>query len=469
VNNFNRRKISLAPQRPKVSDKVKHNLLTALGILLVLVVIYYSGLRAVSYLSGTQLVGFFSEIFGKDLMIDDLGHTNILLMGVGGEGHEGRDLTDTMIIASIDQNKNTVSLLSIPRDLYIDSSIGGSRINKLYELGKAKWNSDEGLDFVKSTVENVFKMPIHYYAKVDFEAFKQIVDAIDGVDVYVEQEINDPEYPLDDGSYGVETFLLAKGSQHLDGTTALKYVRSRKTSSDFDRSKRQQQVLMAVKNKIKDEGLFSSKSTLKKLYYSLSDHLETNLSLREMLSLAEFGTKFREIQISMATLNDEPLFRGGFLYTPLRELYGGAFVLLPAGDNFDTLRLFANLVLYGPYDIALRPVAILNGTKESGFAGRASAILNRFGVNIEAVSNGRLENASTTFLYITTPEAEPAAQFIKKLIPNATISTQVPEEYKTNLKLADVQVILELGEDSISVIDNLDIFKNIFLMVPQIK
>lgn len=405
------------------------------------------------------MVGFFSEIFGKDLMTDGQGHTNILLLGVGGEGHEGKDLTDTMIVISVDQQKNTVSSLSIPRDLYVESSIGGSRVNKLYELGKTKWNSEEGLDFVKSTVENVFKIPIHYYAKVDFEAFVQIVDAIDGVDVYVDQKINDPEYPRDDGTYEMETFILAKGSQHLDGATALKYVRSRKTSSDFDRSKRQQQVLMAVKNKIKDEGLFSSKSTLKKLYYSLSDHMETNLSLREMLSLAEFGTKFRDIQISMATLNDESIFRGGFLYTPLRELYGGAFVLLPAGDNFDTLRLFANLVLYGPYDIATRPVAILNGTKEHGFAGNARAILNRFGVNVEMVSNAKLENAQSTTLYVTAPESEPVAEFIKKLIPNATISTQVPEEYKTDTNLADIQVILELGADSISVMDKLDIFK----------
>lgn len=465
MNNFKQKKISNAPRRPPLSDKARHNILTAIGVILLVVVMYYMSLKALSFLSGTRLIGFFSDIFGKELTVDERGHTNILLMGVGGEGHEGSDLTDTIIIASVSQKDNSISLLSIPRDLYVESSLGGSRINRLYEKGKLQWNSEEGLDFVKDTVSKILDIPLQYYVKVDFEAFEKTVDAVGGIDIDVEQEINDAEYPRD-GTYDFEPFYLAKGPQHLDGKTALKYVRSRKTTSDFDRSKRQQELLLAVKAKIKNEWLFSSKSTIKNLYYSLNDHIETNMSVREMISLAEFGTTWDSNNISMATLNDEPIFRGGFLYTPLRELYGGAFVLLPAGDNFEAVKEYLNLVLYGPHGLSKYPVAILNGTEESGLAGKIRGILYRFGLAINKVGNARMQGIGETSIFTAGEDAVPLAEFIKKLFPSATIINQFPEEYKNDPDFAETRIILELGNDGIQTVDELDIFKNIVLLVP---
>lgn len=455
MSNFQIKKIRRAPPRKPLSDKTKQNIATALGIFFLILLIYYGGLQIIDKLSSTRLLGLISGAIGKELETDERGHTNILLAGVGGEGHEGKDLTDTLIIASINQNNKSVSFLSIPRDLYVESSLGGSRINRLYENGKLKWGSYEGLDFLRKTVENILEIPIHYSVRVDFEAFEKIIDSLDGVDIYVDEEINDPQYP-DDKTFGFAPFFLAKGQQHLDGETALKYARSRKSSSDFDRSKRQQKLLLALKEKAKNEGLFGRKSFLKRLYDSLEDHVETNMSMREMLSLTDTAVQMDSKQFSVATLNDEPIFVGGFLYTPLRELYGGAFVLLPAGDNYTSVKYFLQLVLYGPSYWKDLPVAILNGTKENGIASNTKSILRRFGVNAKYAGNASAESLTETTWYAVSPDANELINVLKQMIPGK-ITDQIPEAYKQNPKMDGIKIILELGEDSIQSIRKLDI------------
>ncbi|MBI5413393.1 LCP family protein [Candidatus Peregrinibacteria bacterium] len=465
MSDFKCRKIRNAPPRKPLSEKTKQNIATALGIVLLILVVYSAGLKIVQSLSGTRLVEVFSGIIGKDLAVDAENHTNILMLGVGGEGHEGKDLTDTIILASLDHNNNSAAFFSVPRDLYTETSIGESRINRLYEKGKLKWDSAQGLDFVRQTVEEMFALPIQYAVKVDFEAFEKVVDAAGGIDVYVAETINDPMYPKGE-TFEYETFFLPQGNQHLNGSTALKYVRSRKTSSDFDRSKRQQQVLIALKNKAESESLFGKKRLIQQLYSSLRDHVETNISLREMLSLAEFGSKIKSDSIAAATLNDEPIFKGGFLYTPLRELYGGAYVLLPASDNMDNVRKFAKLTLYGPKSAQSFPIAILNGTKKGGLASTLMSELNRFGVRTVATGNAINQDMAETIWYARDQEAASALTFLKDMVPGSSVS-QFPAQYLQDPKLANARLIVELGKDSVAVIDKLNIFKNIVSLVPQ--
>ncbi len=462
VNNFSSKKIRSRPPRKPLSEKAKHNIATAIILVLVVLVVYVMGVRLLNKLSSSRLLGWFSSMVGKNLLVDEQNHTNILLLGVGGEGHEGKDLTDTIIIASMDQKNSWVSMLSIPRDLYVESTLGGSRVNRLYEKGKGKWGAEQGLDFTRETLEKVLRIPIHYSIKVDFEAFEKIVDAVEGIDIYVEQDINDPEYPRD-GTYEFDPFYLSKGLQHLDGKTALKYARSRHSSSDFDRSRRQHEVLLAFKKKAKEQNLLGKKSFLKELYYSLNDHVETNFSLRELITLADFAAQWNSDQFTSATLSDEPIFRGGFLYTPLRELFGGAYVLLPAGDSYDSLQYFIQLIFYGPRNIERFPFAVLNGTETSGLAAKTRSILNRFGIKFAALGNARIQTLETTTWYPLSPEAKPLADFLQKLIPG-DIQTVIPEEYRRDQKFADAKIILELGADSLSVIDKLDIFKNVVLL-----
>lgn len=436
--------------------------------MLLLLAIYVTGSKLAGALRGSQIIGFIAGAIGKELKTDGYSHTNILLLGVGGEAHEGKDLTDTIILASLNHQENSVALLSIPRDFYVESTLGGMRVNRLYEKGKLQWNSEEGLDFMRDTIAEIIKLPIHYVVKVDFKAFEETVDALGGIDVYVGSEINDLQYPKD-GTFEYEPFYLPAGQQHLDGKTALKYVRSRKTTSDFDRSKRQQDVLIALKDKAEQENALSRRKFLRDFYYSVDEHVETDMSFRETLALAEFGTKINMDKILSATLNDEPIFEGGFLYTPLRELYGGAFVLLPAGDSLNSVRNFADLVLYGPQDIKNFPVAILNGTKQNGTAGTAKGILHRFGWFITAVGNAWNQDLENTTWYVLSPEAAPFADALQKLIPG-NISRTIPPLYKEDPKLAsrlaEAKIILEIGKNSIPIIEKLDIFHNIVPLAP---
>ncbi|MBI4994914.1 LCP family protein [Candidatus Peregrinibacteria bacterium] len=459
MGNFQIKKIRRGPSRKPLSEKAKQNIATALGILFLILLIYYGGVQIVDKLSGTRLIEIISGVVGKDLQTDKTGHTNILIAGVGGEGHEGKDLTDTLIITSINHAKKSIALLSVPRDLYVESSLGGSRVNRLYEKGKLKWGSSEGLDFLRKNIENVLDIPVHYSVRIDFEAFEKIVDSLDGVDINVEEEINDPLYP-DDKTFGFSPFFLPAGLQHLDGETALKYVRSRKSSSDFDRSKRQQKLLMALKEKAFSQNIFFRKGFLKNLYYSLEDHMETNMSMREMLSFADFGIQLDTKQLSVATLNDEPIFVGGFLYTPLRELYGGAFVLLPAGDDYTSVKYFIQLVLYGPKNLDAASLAILNGTDENGLASKTKSILHRFGIKTKYVSNAYAENLTETTWYAAEPEANELINFLKQMIPGK-VSDQIPDIYKQNPKMAEAKIILELGENAKQSLEKLDIFKNV--------
>lgn len=459
MKNFHIKKIRRAPPRKPLSEKTKQNIATALGIFFLILLIYYGGMQIIDKLNSTRLLGLISGVVGKDLQTDTQGHTNILIAGVGGEGHEGKDLTDTLIVASMDYSKKSVSLLSIPRDLYVESSLGGSRINRLYEQGKIRWGSKEGLDFLRKTTENILNIPIHYSVRIDFEAFEKIVDSLGGIDIDVEEEINDPLYP-DDKTFGFSPFFLNEGPQHLDGATALKYVRSRKSSSDFDRSKRQQKLLMALKEKALSKNLLSRKGFLKQLYYSLEDHIETNMSLREILSFADFASQLDAKNLNVATLNDEPIFVGGFLYTPMRELYGGAFVLLPAGDNYTSVRYFVQLVLYGPKNLNDVPLAILNGTEQSGLASNTKSIFHRFGIKTKYVSNAIAPNLAETTWYAAEPSSNELINFLQQLIPGK-ISDQIPNAYKQNQKMNEAKIILELGTDSVQSIEKLDVFKNI--------
>lgn len=463
VSNFKLRKIRDEPPRKPISAQTKQNIAAALSILLLIVIIYWTSAQLLDALSGTRLIGFIANTFAKELKTDNKGHTNILLVGIGGEGHEGKDLTDTLIVASL-TTTNEISLLSIPRDLYTETILGPTRINRLYEKAKLKWNSKEGLDFVRKTVQDILAIPVHYAIKVDFEAFEKTVDAVGGIDVVVEDTIDDSMYPKD-GTYDFEPFFLEKGLQHLDGKTALKYVRSRKTTSDFDRSKRQQQALLAIKNKAKEKNIFEREGFLKDLYYSLTEHVDTDMSIRELLSLAKFASQWNSNALSMATLNDEPIFYGGFLYTPLRELYGGAYVLLPASDNWDSVRHFVQLVLYGPKNIQDFPLVILNGTKKIGLAATAKSILHRFGITVAAVGNARIQNLTATTWYAKDVSSEILLSYLKELIPGIT-SSQIPIEYSLEPKFADAKLIWELGEDSVPIIEELDIFKNVVSLVP---
>ena len=189
---------------------------------------------------------------------------NMLLLGVGGHGHEGAYLTDTIIIASLQPDEGQAALLSIPRDLYVTSKeLGGAKVNAVYVLAE-----QEGLDggtVLKDALSESFGIPIHYYSRIDFDGFMHMIDLVGGVDVHVDRSFVDEKFPAD--NFQMQVVSFEQGDQHLDGLTALQYARSRHGNagqgSDFARARRQQKILLALKNKLFAEKIYLKPGKMK--------------------------------------------------------------------------------------------------------------------------------------------------------------------------------------------------------------
>ncbi|MEI7890666.1 MAG: LCP family protein [bacterium] len=212
---------------------------------------------------------------------EESGRVNILLLGAAGEHKPGGNLTDTVMVMSIDTKNKKVAMLSLPRDLYV--SIGSSNsFTKINSLYKISLNAGKGTDLIKESVEKITGLTINYYVTVDFDAFEKIIDNIGGINVMAERDIYDPTYPGPNYSY--ETFSLKKGFQKLDGKTALKYVRERHDDpeGDFGRAKRQQQVIQAVKSKLFSMQTMFNVIAISNVLDTLGDNIKTDMSFVDL-------------------------------------------------------------------------------------------------------------------------------------------------------------------------------------------
>ena len=224
--------------------------------------------------------------------------TNILLLGNDNDPATGKvgGRTDTLIIVSINTEQETASMLSIPRDLYV--SVPGwipNRINTVLARGESAAYPGGGIQLLKDTILYNMGIEIDHYARVDFESFQTIVNAMGGVEVAVSCALTDWRLKSPELDVLVEEnwerYTLETGIHTLDGDSALWYVRSRLTTSDFDRGRRQQQVLRAMLNKGVDLNLIAQAPTLWETY---QQSVETDLTLTRMLQLATIASAVRE-------------------------------------------------------------------------------------------------------------------------------------------------------------------------------
>jgi len=199
---------------------------------------------------------------GESMIHTNDGRVNILLLGIGGGTHDGADLTDTIIVASFHIKNKSLALISIPRDLWSDTL--KDKINSAYHYGEEK-RKGGGIPLTKAIVEDVIGIPIHYSMVYDFSQFASTIDSIGGIDVSIESSFTDDQYPIagkendlcdGDMTYACryESVHFEKGTEHMNGTRALQYVRSRHAEgnegNDFARGKRQQEVILALKERI---------------------------------------------------------------------------------------------------------------------------------------------------------------------------------------------------------------------------
>ncbi len=223
-----------------------------------------------------------------------------LLLGVDQRPDDPSPLrTDTMIVVTVQPETNQVGMISLPRDLFVpipDFDTSG-KITTAFTVGELNKYPGGGAALAKKTVSEFLGYPIDYYVRINFDGFVQAIDAIGGVDVVVANTIHDEEYPTID--YGYQTFHIDAGLQHLDGETALKYARSRHGAGndDFQRTKRQQQLLVAVKDKLVENKLLTPVRLLDlvRVVSNSVDHDIPATTLPNLLTLAS-RVEFDEIE-----------------------------------------------------------------------------------------------------------------------------------------------------------------------------
>ncbi len=400
---------------------LKRTVTILIGLLLALLLVVGT-LKILVRLKAISLSGMMSAV-SATLPTDEQGFTNVLLLGAGDEDHDGVDLTDTMMIASLDPSRTkSVVLLSLPRDLYVlnTAKMGKGRINSLYRDYKdalihkgmeKNAASEASLAQLGEEIGNLIHLPIHGVVKIDFSGFEQMIDAIGGVDVVVPEDLVDPEYP--GPGYSYETFSISSGPHHLSGATALKYVRSRHSTSDFSRSARQQQIIEAAQAKVRAAGLLTNAGRMTELLSIISKHMASTLQTRELLGLAEMGKKIDLKNVVSMQLSDQSglyggaVERGGFLYAPPREQFDGAAVLLPVSIpefpvTWKQLQALSEL-LFKNRELFMRPptIAVLNAGAKQGLARKLSGELYRYGFNVSASRNyARKKNPSFDHSFI---------------------------------------------------------------------
>ncbi len=225
---------------------------------------------------------------------------NILLLGIDRRPDEVYSRTDTMILVTVDPNSKTAGMLSIPRDLWVSiPGYGEDRINKAYFLGDKNAYPGGGPALAMKTVQYNLGVPVHFYAQIDFDGFRQIVDTLGGIEIYVPQTIDDPDFP--DNNYGIDPFYIEAGHHTLDGYTALKYARTRATpGADFSRAKRQQAVLLAIKDKALQLNMVPK---VPELWNTMSGAFETNLELIDILELSQLADEIDPDDIQSAVID----------------------------------------------------------------------------------------------------------------------------------------------------------------------
>jgi LCP family protein required for cell wall assembly len=315
---------------------------------------------------------------------------NILLLGIDErETEQGPWRTDTMILATIDPATRTAGLLSIPRDLWVPIpgyNVEG-KINTAHFIGDVEKYPGGGPALAMATVQYNLGIPVQYYIRLNFTAFEKLIDLIGGIDIYVDQTIDDPLYP--DSGVGYEPLHIDAGWQHMDGRLALKYARTRHTDlGDFDRGRHQRNVLLAVRDKVTQADMLPTLvGKIGPLLDTLGDSVKTNLTLDQIIRLARLASQIDSTNVQSLAI--DPSMTVSYLaptnppqdvLVPIREeirkardrlLHISASAALLAGAD-DVTRLAAE---------AAR-IRVENGTLTIGLASRTRDFLAGLGFTV---------------------------------------------------------------------------------------
>lgn len=450
---------------PRQRKKRSWKLLTKRTALIVLAVFLLGG----GWL-GWKIYSNTSKVFGNNnplsvlsafkpvpLKGQDQGRVNILLAGnsTDDEGHGGASLTDSVMLVSINTRDNNAFMVSIPRDMWVD--IPGLGYNKINTANTASDFSEDGyfsggMGMLQKVVDENFGVKAHYYALVNYSAFKEAVNSVGGIDVTIQSEdqrgLYDPSFREFEGG----PLKLSNGPNHLNGQTALNLARARGdpfngvygtygfTQSDFDRTKHQRQMMLGLKEKALSMNVLSNPIKVGELMDSVGDNVKTDFKVNELASLYYLMKKIKSDDIESLSLNNA---EGSNLLANYTTATGQSALVPAAGvsDYSQIQKFLSKAMTNNKVSKEAAKVVILNGSNTTGLAKKESDALTKKGANITNVGDAP---AATAKLTIVDNSAN------KKPETRKMLSSTYGSHFSTDAALAqqyDADFVIIIGSD----------------------
>lgn len=396
---------------------------------------------------------------------------NFLLLGMGGAGHNGPYLTDTIILASFRPSTKELATFSLPRDMIVPlTNTNYKKINHIYTIGQLDDNTTGG-ELMKDVIERTLDMPIHYFAAVDFNGFIELIDAIGGIKVNVETSFTDNQFPTADYKY--QEVHFDSGKQKMDGLTALRYARSRHGNngegSDFARIKRQQKILLSAKDKLTSFNTLLNPKKITNLFSLFNKYTTTDLEPWEAVKLIHMGKGLKSEDVIFKSIDDRP---GNYLKSGFAE--DGAYILQPVTGDYEQIQILVkNIFDFKEINKEEAKIVIQNGTEIPGLALKAFNHLSQMNYNVIRYGNSKIQSKLITNIYkynSNNSSTEEALENIFQTIAKDNISLEYSNYKITSAwdirnkegELENLDFLIILGEDQ-AIDESIEIIKTVEL------
>jgi len=395
---------------------------------------------------------------------NDKDKINILVVWIWWWDHDAPNLTDTIILTSINTKTKSISMLSIPRDLYVEypsnkdkdknENDNAWKINWLYAKYKFENNSKKiWMNILKRKITEVTGEKIDYFINIDFKWFIKIIDTIWWIEINIPKTFIDERYP--DWNWWYKKLIFKKWTWLFDWENALKYARSRHSTSDFDRSNRQQKVIKSIKDKLTWSYFFTSPSKLKELYDVFNKYVYTDIKLSTLIKLSYILNLSDNFNILSSNINDSCFYwsdicqKWWFLYTPKRSYFWWMSVLLPEWSDivnlnkYNNLHIYTNIVFNHPKFFSENyKLNIFNSLKVNHLAWKLSNDIVRYGFNIpknNSIWNTKKVYSKSIIYYNNIDINSDTMKILKTFTNTQLIKTDFPKYSNDN---ANIEIII---------------------------
>ncbi|MCX7955694.1 MAG: LCP family protein [Patescibacteria group bacterium] len=319
-------------------------------ILFILIYLIYLIIKPYIVFFNQELkISLIKTLFSKNSLKIYNDQVNILLLGIAGENHDGPNLSDSINVINYNFKKNNLATISIPRDIW--SQTLKDKINSAYAYGEVKKPGSGGFILAKAEISEIIGMPIQYAVVINFEQFKELIDFLGGIDVEIENSFIDKKFPIkgkeNDSCNGdpeykcrYETIIFKKGITHMNGETALKFIRSRHAEgiegTDFAREKRQQKVIESIKNKIINEIKKPNLKNYKNIYIIFNKLIKRDISNQE-ISIILKNILFKKDLKQKKIILDQNFFINPSLND---NKYNNLWVIIPKNNDYSEIHKY---------------------------------------------------------------------------------------------------------------------------------